>query len=368
MSQGDKMDIKKKLPPTRQEQIELGLERNYERANARHFLGAGRRYFQRGSAGYFDNIIPVGGRRVVEAIKKIAESKGRSAHKTVDVLDIGCANGKADFEVVDYCTRKGIDVSATCISGNRREFLENPPTDGAFTRLNDTTYRLEFPLMFDGKALHKEITYLEGDMHRLVREQAPKDVIVSVAAIKYSHDPWRVFSDALRTLNGGGYLFVAHLQRGTNSSRSNTLVYDINGIELTPRAFLDRIQELNPDYTVVCNEDAERRVVNHEGRLVYNNEVFYDGKAMRNYRDGLVKELRGAEKAGDKDRRRRASIELGRVSGHGFLNVSVKKGKEPPYTGLLYAGHGYEKGASYLFVPDRAQFIRLQRDHGYLAV
>lgn len=378
-------ELRERFPPTTQEEIKVGIEENFKKTRETldkegKFVGAGRRYFQRGTPGYLDNLLPIGPGRVVEAVREIylknLERLGFSV--PVSLLDVGGANGRAAYDVADYHGRHGIPMFTSVLSASRREYRENPPVNnGTFLEHTDA---FSAPIKrLDGSETIAFINYENGNMHDLpgltgergllyLSQMLPHyDVIMSMAAIKYSHDPWKVFADALRILYPQGYLFVGHLQRGTGSKRSTHPVYDIDGNELAPRELIDRWQELNPDSTFRCNEDRNRMVKDHLEKSVFNDERFYTEKKLSDYREQLIGTIQEAQKAGDMERRRRASLELGRLAGLGFLNVSVKKGDEEPYIGLFYVGHNYANGASYVFVPDRDRFMKMQRD-GYQAV
>ncbi len=370
--------MNKKLKPVSREEIEETLKRKFEGTHQRPFLGAGRRYFDRGTPGYKDNLIPIGGRRPVEAVKKIDDGNNR----VVDVLDVGCANGQPVVDLLTYLTKKGFRSTATAIAGNKREFLENPPVDGIFYKTDLfsyaegrlSTHDLVFPIgMPDGTENGGRISYIEGDMHRVSADIGSYDVIMSMAAIKYTHDPLRVFANLMRSTNPEGYLFIGHLLNGvkTRTSRHpthNITIYDQDGKEMSPRELMDSLQECNPGYTFISNEDRSRRVRDQNGNWVLNEERFYaHDRQLNAYRESLIQEMKDAKTRGDESARSKASLELSRVSGNGFFNVSVKAGEERPYIGLVYVGDNYGDGASYMFVPRRDDLRKLEKS-GYVVV
>ncbi len=195
-------------------------------------------------------------------------------------------------------------------------------------------------------------------------------MVMSMAALKYSHDPWRAFYEIMRSCYPNGYIFIGHLLRGTGSRESIHKVYNTRGQEMTPRQLIDFWQELDSDYVFECNEDQDRRIRNHRGDLVHNDERFYSkDKDLNAYRELLIRNIREAEKKGDRELKRSASDELRGVAGNGFLNVSVRIGNSRHFsTGLLYVGKNYSKGATYMFAPDINLYYELVVNNGYTEV
>lgn len=352
------------------EDIEAITDRLYRESttvvNGR-WVGAGRSFFARGTPGYIDNILPVNGVGVRQALNNA--HKRNAGKRKVELWDVGCANGNALCQLLKTMHQyEGIDLVARGFTGNVLEFLKNPPVkDGRFEREGDS-YNFHYAIedkKADQESVEHCIKFKACDMHKLPIDSRP-DVLMSVACVKYSHDPWRVFANMLRIVQPDGQVFIGHLLEGTGRRESRQPISDIEGNELSPKQYVQNFAKLNPGMTIVCNEDENRMVTDEKGKLVFNAQHFYaNDKSLNSYREQLIEKREKAVSQEDKDKIDR---DLLRVSPNGFFSTSIDKcGIDNLFFGLLYVGDQYGKKTQYLFVPDKAKFDEFVKN-GYLPV
>ena len=351
--------------PTPKKLIETVTEEIFRESSvaAGKWRGAGRKFFVKGTSGYVDNLLPVNDLSVRQAVCAANERLGGT--RPVELWDVGCANGRALYQLMRTVHQyENIDVIGKGWAGNESEFLKNAPVHGTFEKKGNAylfTYKIADS---SGNTANQSIEYSVGDIHKLESNSRP-DVIMSMACIKYSHDPWKIFSNLCRLLRPNGQLYVGHLVSGTGSRASRQPIYDKNQREITPREYVDALVELNPGISAVSNEDFNRKVSNEENELVYNHPDFYARDvALNAYRQKLIESRKNAEG----NEKAELDKELLRVSGNGFFNVSLNKGADSElFFGLLYVGKQYGEKTEYLFVPDKKEFERLL-SKGFVAV
>ncbi|QOP46209.1 5-histidylcysteine sulfoxide synthase [Sulfurimonas paralvinellae] len=191
---------------------------------------------------------------------KCADIAAGFADKKIKALDLGCATGRASFELAKYFDAvEGIDFSVRFIGvgsklKNDGYVAYNVPLEGDITREKKITLQ-----ELGYETLKDKVSFWQGDACNLKPNFTGYDLVMATNLIDRLYNPKLFLEDIAKRINRGGILVLTSPYTWQESSTANELwlggYYDDDG---RPIRTIDALRELlQKDFDFVHSEDVE---------------------------------------------------------------------------------------------------------------